>query len=306
MKKKIQNVVATIEQMKEALLYSSNETKVLVRDLNLPIQEEENDIKTLQAIAYIIRRYPLTFDFVLNMVNRVVSNRAFDRIEPTSYHYEINIRGRVALKYISNFPSVKTRESALYALLNRVEPISFKFEEDNRKIIFLNELPFWIRVVYDSDIGDIVVNITLNKVLWEPIIEQTYYKNGNRYVRIPANLYPFTCREDTIKNNTAYLVNILGMLKAVESKQYQTDVLTVGYDDIKGYPKIQKLLGIRYSNIETMKELEKTNEILLNAVKRYTNEGYAVRMVSGVYRNEKEKAFSFYFTKTNPFQKILI
>lgn len=252
--------------------------------INLPISIDSNS-REKKLWGYFWKRYPLTFDFCLNAIDFVKKNKI--PIRETFTLYEFVILEDFLEDYLSFFP-YQIRYNAKQILQKTVIKENFDFSNSNIKIE--NLLAVWIEK-WNIPMEYLVIRIS--KLLFKPLIEDIYFKGGNKYIKIPSFFYPITSflNEDraVIKTNSIYKLNVFALTESVENETGNTIEVC---EDVFWRSNI---LEKNISRYEAIKDLTNKSQRLFSFLQE---NGISTKLATTVFWNKPEKKVIIFLKET--------
>lgn len=274
----------------------------------LPLVDSE-DSAYLGNYTRVLKRYPIGFDFIINMINNIhrdsvsnsnLLNRCFEEVGHDYYRMIIKAhRFRDYLQHVDGRTLRQSYTRQLFLELNRAMTL---IDRGNGKEL-INQRPFLYEREY---IEREEIGILLYRPLFEPFILQEYNKKeSDGFIKIAPNLYPCLTLEKERKSssdgsfslendNTLYKMNILAQLHCNGKSHSVKTNLELFYSKV--IPEYTRQRGGRVIPNQSIVSI---HSAIINAIestkKRISYERHM--LVNNLYLDRALGEVTFYFSK---------
>jgi hypothetical protein len=205
------------------ILLNKHKIKIMPSiDSSNPEHVEEiigNELRTL-------KKYPLGYDFIVNVISKVKSKAASTGKSIGEYYkevsedyYEVNVEEETFTDYFSESGDHTIRQSLKRQVIT---DLNSGFVFIRSKDYIARQAPFRIMGVKRIDNKTKVFQIFLLKQLFESLITGDSFKTGGEgYIEIPAKLFPILTKankQGLQSYNPAYKLQVFGLMKNTNKK----------------------------------------------------------------------------------------
>lgn len=243
----------------------------------LPIIDSQNEkhIELIGNELRTIKRYPVGYDFLVNVIDKIKDKVARSINDISSDYYELNVLDETFTNYLKPCGNHAQRQSLARQL---VTDMTSGFVYIKGKGYIGYQAPFRImgRKIYSD--GKRIYQVHLLKQVFDSLIKGECYKNGgDGYIEIPSMLFPIITRANKgilQSYNPIYKLNIFGIKKNTHKKknievnrnEFLKTVLPEYYKN--GY-LTKDIYSIRESLSQAAKEVSKSLPNHHNLVKNF-------------------------------------
>jgi hypothetical protein len=187
--------------------------------------QKEKHIEVVGNELRTIKKYPVTYDFLVNVIDKIKDRVARCIKDVSSDYFELNILESVFIDYLIPCGNHTLRQSLARQL---VTEMTSGFVVIKGKNYIGRQAPFRIMGTKLYQDGKKIFQIHLLKQVFASLVEGNCFKTGGEgYIRIPKQLYPITTQTDKGKlqsHNPVYKLNILGIMRNTHKKQKSIEV----------------------------------------------------------------------------------
>ncbi|GMO68190.1 MAG: hypothetical protein Nk1A_6840 [Endomicrobiia bacterium] len=237
---------------------------------------KEKHIKLIDNEWRALKRYPVTYDFFANIIDRN-KDIITEIIEDVSRdYYELSVSEGAFERYLGYCENHTKKQSLKRQLM---ADVSFGFVLIKSKNLTNIEYkaPFRLMKIVISQDGGKIYKFYLLKQIFSGLITGECYKNGGEgFIRIPGYLYPITTQayKGILKShNPIYKTNILGITKKthkgqryseMDREEFLKEIFPEYYRDGKLKVSQPALQGSLWTAIQGVSNLLPTHELVNN------------------------------------------
>lgn len=194
----------------------------IIKALPFIDSQKETHLKPVRNTLRIIKRYPLAFDFIVNIIEEIKDNISDYVTEASDEYYSIEISNKVFERYLDICSDCVIRQSFQRQLLKEMTTGFVQVEVEGKSYIW-EVVPFRIMSVKTYEDGTRYFKIFFLKELFSGLIMGScFFKGSDGYIKIPAHLFPAITQAPKgflQSHNPIYKSIIFGLMRNTHKKE---------------------------------------------------------------------------------------